>query len=211
MRPIGTKLRSLAILSALVSFVPASSTSAEAALTETYTGFQTVSDGERFHFGFDFWYDNFATEVKSDSALIVPPELDAHGGSSSWASATLTVDLFADDPGTAETAQIRFEPWNLSGDPAASYLVGYFVFDPAPGLPHTFIYTLDPQQVDLFSLTGWGDVIVSAPELEGMENDFAIAGVSFEVRPVPLPASILLFGGGLTGLAALRRRGFRRR
>jgi hypothetical protein len=54
------------VLAVVTAIASAAAQTVNAAIVETYTGFQLVTGGQSFNFGFDFWYDNFDSGIGSD-------------------------------------------------------------------------------------------------------------------------------------------------
>ena len=73
----------------------------------------------------------------------------------------------------------------------------------------TGIFELNGDALDSFGADPWGDITISTNITPWWNyNDFAITevGIGGAPAPVPEPATMLLFGVGLIGIAGLGRR-----
>ncbi len=108
------------------------------------------------------------------------------------------------DVGNSYTVSMQFDFLGFNGYPAYTLLVGSesfvadesFTFGTPLGLTELWLEDAGPWR---YTET-WTDVT-------DPEHQIALTGsVSFQVQPVPLPGVLWLFGPGLAGLVALRRR-----
>ena len=85
---------------------------------------------------------------------------------------------------------------------------GHWVFDPVGcGCDYEIGIFPDLSQYDNmlgFTLSGFNDVLGITGEIPMIEG--SLDGNNFNGSPVPIPASVLLFGSGLIGLVGLKRR-----
>lgn len=190
--------------------------------TEEYTAnapgsTQKVERGQTYNFGFDLWVLNNDPNTTTNSSLVLNRDANSIDyGDALWTSATLYIDFY-DGDNDSDTAKVVLTPWinSNTSEFGAPILLDPVLFpNGTAGEEHydyQFSHVFTQTELSAFSL-GWGNVAISTYGDEAL-NDFSIRRVSLVVNaepanqnPVPEPATMLLFGSGLAGLAAARRK-----
>ncbi len=206
------KKKGLVIIFVMAVLAVMVTTASALTLTEKYTGYQYIGENSSYNFGFDFWYNNNVYGVGTDSSLGLAADASGAAGYT-WESATLYIDFYSKD-WTWEEAGMELMAWNEYGNGSQSFnlgtISGYLGGWGQGGQTYHYSYDFSPIQLAAFGEWGWGNVTISAVPTDDWwhYNDFAITtvGIDMDVAPVPEPATMLLFGTGLAGLALYRRK-----
>ncbi len=209
--------KAIAVVSCAVAFCWAGSAFA-GPYFEQYVGDQYISQrSDDYYFAFDIDLNaaDLATELGysiTNSSLSLTH--DATGFE--WWNyeqldyVTLSVSFSATDRHTPEAAHIYTDILWSGEDSTETVLFN------AGGNPggqdaniFTYEYNFTAAQVNGWEQGGWGEVVISAFNIPGAGvNNFHIRSVGLEAgtSPVPEPATMMLFGTGLAGLIATRKR-----
>lgn len=189
-------------------FVLSSTGTASAVMYESYEGFQEVKEGQEFYFDFDLiektpgYTTNSSMKMVNDEAMgcKVGPlksafvDIDLYSVERSWEEAT--IKLFLYDYRTTYTL--------YDSDVNGALLEDDSLLDMSFDISDTY-FVNDPWGVICIkALVSWDD---------GNWKDFAITKVAIGGEPggapVPEPATMLLLGTGLIGLAGIGRKKFK--
>jgi hypothetical protein len=173
---------------------------------EAYSGSQIVYEGEVYNFGFDFFLQNDLSGTVTDSALVVYDDAEGLKPTYIWDSALLVVKLYSKDVPT-ETAGFELDLLDSIGSVVHTFDFGEVLFDlqKPDNKTVTYLYELTQPQLDVItpSFSSWVNARITAEE-----GDFEIKKVGMDVHasPTPEPATLLLMGSGLLGVAGIGRK-----
>lgn len=199
-------MRKLAIFisAALLLFTAAP---ASALVYENYVGHQYVGEGQEYFFYFDLAYNNYGW---TNSSLRLANDAAVGPDNIPLTSAFVNVDLYSVDRAWEE-ATIRL----FAFDDGSTYKLYDSDFDRSRYTDDILNLELDISHTSFIN-DPWGVLGIKATVewRNGNYNDFAIkqVGIGGETgpAPVPEPATMLLLGTGLIGIAGIGRKKFKK-
>ncbi len=175
-------------------------------VTEEYTGYQDVWEGDSYTFDFDLWNTNSGSV--NDTAPGLSLTKDGVGAFGPWSSATLYLDFASTDP-EPEAAALDLNAWTFRIGGSADVLAQTLTFSrPLAGDDtYSFSSALTASQMGLLDNFGGGTLKVTATNRGGLDNDFSVTRVGLRATTaavaVPEPSMLSLLGVGLLALGAL--------
>lgn len=163
---------------------------------EEFKGSQYIDEGQSFSF-----------EGPINPSLTFTR--DASGAVDPYESVSLNIDFFLED-WTPKEVGIKLKAFSgdalidlgTIGSPLGGWQQG--------GQSYNFFYDFNPDQVSAFNTLAMGKMMIKAVNTPWIYNDFDVTKVGMTVEtspvPVPEPASMLLLGAGVVGLAEVLRR-----